>query len=368
MTRSLWMCLFLGCVPASVDSEEDDYMTLRSGPDRLIGSDGNYNGGWYSDFDGEINPDDSTGSSSAFKGWLHMNLANEDYAITAHLADLNTAGNAAIALVDLETGESWSESTREAFADNLMQISDDFSSIENGNDGSFLRVVDGGETLEFDIQAHGMHFEGVLQSTGSDRFIQVTRYHDGYGILQWFEQVEVVEATLTLSDGSCIELPPGMRGTTDRMAGHRRTFQNWNWIAGAGSATRQSDGVSVPIALSMSKDGPEARPQVQAQKYALWVDGNLTKIPSLSFDYTILDSETRETSEWTIASDHGDEDRVDLSFEPTAHRRDQAGYLWFYYTDYNAYLGQLTGSVTLDGEVYTLDPMSCIVEDSILTL
>ena len=368
MTPLLLLSLATGCVPESFDTSADQYMTLREGPDALINEEGIYNGGWFDSFDGVINPEDSIGAAGAFKGWLHFNLANDDYAVTGHLADLNTAGNAAISVVDLATGESWTASTREAFGDNKMVIAEDFSEITNDNDGSYLRVVDEGATLEFDIQSYDMNIRGSLQSTGADRYIQVTRYHDGYGILQWYEQVEVVEATVTLEDDSTLILPTGMRGTTDRMAGHRRTHQQWNWIASTGTATRESDGATVEVAMSMTDDQDGARPQVPSQKYAIWIDDQLHKVPSLEFDYTVLDEDTRETSDWTIASDEGDSDRVDLSFVPSVQRRDRAGYLWFYFTDYIAYSGELTGTITIGDEVYTLDPMTAIVEDATLTL
>ena len=360
----------MACSPvdSTVDVTADRYMEQRPGPDALIDENGRYAGGWYTNFDGVINPEDSVGADNAFKGWLHFNLANEDYSVTGHLADLRTAGNATLSVVSLETGQVWSESTREAFGDNRMVIADDFSEIRNDNDGSYLRVSEDGLSVDIDIRAHEMRFEGTLQSTGADRFIQVTRYHDGYGILQWFEQVEVLEATLTLQDGSCIELPAGMRGTTDRMAGHRRTHQNWNWIAGLGTVVRESDGAEVTIAMSMSEDQEGARPQVDAQKYAVWVDSDLYKISSLEFDYTLLDETTRETSDWTIYSDADDANGVDLVFVPLAQRRDLAGYLWFYFTDYNAYIGELTGTVRIEGETYVLDPMITIVEDALLTL
>ena len=144
-----------------------------------------------------------------------------------------------------------------------------------------------------------------------------------------------------------------MRGTTDRMAGHRRTHQHWNWIAGSGTATRESDGIQVEVAMSMSKDREGARPQVDAKKFAIWVDGVLTKVPSLNFDYSVTNEDTRETTEWVIESDATDGNRVDLLFEPKSMRRDEAGYLWFYYRLHSLYW-RLTGSITLDGEHYFL--------------
>ena len=66
--------------------------------------------------------------------------------------------------------------------------------------------------------------------------------------------------------------------------------------------------------------------------------------------------------------DADDANRVDLAFVPEVQRRDLTGYLWFYFTDYNAYIGELTGTVSIDGEVYTLDPMTVLAEDSTLTL
>lgn len=368
MSRVLMAMGLMGCVPATVDTTPDDYLNQRDSPDSLINEEGIYNGGWYRNFDGIINPEVSQARASAFKGWLHFNLGNQEYSITGHLADLHTAGNAAISVVNLSSGETWTASTREAFSDNQMVIADDFSSVVNDNDGSYLRLNDDGTVLEFDIQANDLRVAGSLASTGADRFIQVTRYHDGYGILQWFEQVQVLEAAVTFADGTILDLPAGMRGTTDRMAGHRRTHQHWNWIAGSGNATRQSDGETVEVAMSMSKDREGARPQVDAKKYAIWIDGVLTKVPSLNFDYSVIDEATRETTEWVIESDEADVNRVDLLFEPKSMRRDEAGYLWFYYTDYIPYIGSLTGSITVDGEQYVLEPMTVIAEDARLTL
>ena len=149
---------------------------------------------------------------------------------------------------------------------------------------------------------------------------------------------------------------------------YSRTHQQWNWVATSGTAIRASDGAEVDVALSMTQDQEEARPQVPSKKYGIWIDGALHKVPSLSFEYTILDEETRDTSDWTIASDAGDEDRVDLSFSPLAQRHDETGYLWFYYTNYNLYVGQLSGTITLDGETYTIDDLTTVTEDSTLTL
>ena len=99
MIREVSAIMALGCVPATVDTTLDDYLSQRDSPQRLINDDGIYNGGWYRDFDGVINPDASSARAGAFKGWLHFNLGNEAYSVTGHLADLNTAGNAAISVL-----------------------------------------------------------------------------------------------------------------------------------------------------------------------------------------------------------------------------------------------------------------------------
>ena len=76
-----------------------------------------------------------------------------------------------------------------------MVVADDFSSVVNDNDGSYLRLNEDGTALEFDIQAHDLMVAEHLKIRSRSVY-SVTRYHDGYGILQWFEQVQVVEATV----------------------------------------------------------------------------------------------------------------------------------------------------------------------------
>ena len=82
----------------------------------------------------------------------------------------------------------------------------------------------------------------------------------------------------------------------------------------------------------------------------------------------MIDEATRDTTARLIESAEAEFNRVDLLFEPKSMRRDEAGYLWFYYTDYIPYIGSLTGSITVDGEQYVLEPMTVIAEDARLTL
>lgn len=362
----LWMAL-LGCVPATFDVSADDYLTLKPSPDAMVGEDGIYNGGWYESFTGRINPEDALGPDGAFKGWLHFSLQDDRYLISVNLADMGNAGNTAITLLEHATGQQQVQSITQSFGDNPVELNADFTEAVNTDDGSYIRAVDNASRLEFDVRAGDLHLVGAANALFAQDFVQISRYHDGYGILQWYGIIQVEQATLT-TPTETLELGPETLGAYDRMAGHRRTHQAWNWVGAVGPATRVSDGAEVMIALQLTTDKEESRPWVDSQKYAVWVDGALHKVPSVEFSFDHPVEGAAMTTDWEVASRPEDTDRVDLVFTPVSVRQDITGYLWFYYTDFRQYCGRLNGTITLGGEVYEVEDLRALGEDSSLVL
>jgi len=357
--------LVLACVPTSVDNSADDYLTLRSGPAQLVDDDGVYIGGWWDDFDGTINRDTAQGADGAWKGWIHLNLTTDRYFISSNLADLNSAANTALLIVDRETGEIDSVSINDTFGDKEMTAADDFSEVTNDGNGSTMRM-DGTDGLSFALNADALTMEGSATARLAP-FVQTSRYHDGYGSLQWWGNVEADAGTTFTIGDEVIDLS-GALGTYDRTLGHRRTHQNWNWLSAIGTATRDADGEAVAVSLLMAKDRELARPIVEVQKYNVWVGDTLSKLPALEFEYEYTDEDEKETGDWRIYTPTDDGDWVDLSFEPEYHRRDQEDYLWFVHTDFNQYYGSLSGSMSIDGELYTIESIFALTEDSLLIL
>ena len=61
-------------------------------------------------------------------------------------------------------------------------------------------------------------------------FVQSTRYPKNQGCLQWWGNLRLESGRLRIKDRTQT-LPAGSRGGYDRTLGHRRRYQNWNWIS-----------------------------------------------------------------------------------------------------------------------------------------
>ena len=364
----MWTLLLLACAaPETFDVSADDYLTKRPSPDALINEDGLYNGGWYESFDGRINPEDSVGAAGAFKSWLHFSLVNEDCVVSVNLADMGTVGNTAIMVLDGQTGSVDVRSINRTFGENTVEVNADITEARDTVHGDYVRMADGGERIEFNVQADGMAITGSARRLFAEEFVQVSRFHDGYGQAQWYGRMQVEQATV-ITPTTTLTLGPETLGTYDRMAGHRRTEQAWNWLATVGTAVRASDGAELLIGVEVTTEKEGSRPQVDVKKHGVWIGDTFSKIPTVTFDYEVLGDHGQTTSDWVVESEPGEDDRLDLVFVPQAVRHDNAGYAWFYYSDFHQFIGTVSGTITLDGEVYTIDALPALAEDSSLIL
>lgn len=355
----------LGCGPEVVDNAADRYLEQRPGPEAMVDGDGNYVGGWWSEWTGEVNPEDASGREGALKGWYHFSFNAADYYIVTNLADLNSAANTALLVVDKRTGEFHSGSLRYAFGDKAIEVSGDRSIYENPPDGSFSRD-DGGGVYSFGIDVGTMSFTGSAAVRGEE-FIQTTRSVDGYGWLQRFPNLEIVEASLDLGDGP-VEIAAGTLGLMDWTVGHRSTTQFWNWLSTNGYATDEA-GDPVFVSLQIARDQEGADPVIDAQKYGAWVGDDLFKFGEVVFDYEVLDPETGETGPWRIHTPDGvTGDTLDVTFTPQWRRDEQVDFLWYVHTDLRQHYGSLSGTMVREGQTYTLDGLFALAEDSLLTL
>src|SRR5262249_25416519 len=104
LLASAWLPAGCNEVPEARDATRDRYLEMRPSPDRMVDEQGNYIGGWYSEFTGRINPEDATGDDYTFKKWLHFNIDDPAFYVVAQLVVTDIAGNAAIAVSDKATG------------------------------------------------------------------------------------------------------------------------------------------------------------------------------------------------------------------------------------------------------------------------
>ena len=164
-----------------------------------------------------------------------------------------------------------------------------------------------------------------------------------------------------------ISIPAGTLGTFDHTVGHQRGLQSWNWVAATGRATCEEDGSTSILGLQVAKDRSDARPVVRSQKYVVWVNDTLYKVPSARFEYAYQNEAEKKTGPWRIYSEHQDGRWLDLHFEPLFHRRERKNVV-LVDADFNQFYGSLNGRVHLDGRTWRIEDYFAVCEESQLEL
>ncbi|GEM_PF-822582 len=369
----LALCSTSACIdiPDRVDASAGKYLEMRDGPPRMVDGNGNYVPGWWSKFDGKFNAGDATGEAYTFKTWLHFNIDDPKYYVVAQLVVTDIAGNLAIAVSDKTTGEFYEEDIVYTFGD---QISGDdaATSFTDSDTGSSIALKDG--VLTFELKTDGIDIVGRATEIFDRPLIQTTAYQAGYGDLIFWGNIRLDEGALTL-DGTKHTLAPGSLGLYDRTIGHKRTTMNWNYVAMAGVATDLANGATATIALQGSVDKERTKPFVDAKAFALWVDGQIFKVPQLHFDYRLNDASTRTTSPWRVhtGSKPGD-DGLDMTVKPPKgrdrmfHRRNKSAELWLFERDFNQYYGEASGTITRGGRTWSFERLYVLLEDAYVVL
>lgn len=360
-----------GLVPEFLDADVD-YLERRPPPPQLVDAEGHYNAGWYERFDGALNLDDSMALDGALQRWLHLTLNAPDHFIVLNLADMGKASNTAVLVVDKATGTFREASLTGLGPAGHVSVSDDARRFVDAHHASMARFHGEDDArLSFSMHAEGLHVTGVARRAIGPTFVQVTRYQRGRGSLQWYGNLELEAGILTLDD-RVIPLPPGTLGTFDRTVGHQRGIQAWNWLAVAGQARCAETGRVVPIGIQVARDRPGARPRVESKKHAVWLEGELHKIPTAAFAYDIVDEGERTTSDWRLTSPSANSAApepawLDLTFRPRFHRRELKRLL-IAKTDFNQYYGEVEGRLRVQGRTWELLPTFAVTEESWLEL
>jgi Protein of unknown function (DUF2804) len=356
----MWWIIAMGCVPETLDLSEYQLDQLRPPPAELIDAEGDYQGGWYEDTIEGLNFDDSSAPEGDKKRFLHVAFDDPDYYVVGNVADMGSASNVALLVVEKATGRLHDVSLTGLFADNKVEVDPTHTRFEDPTTGSLLELSPEGGLI-VDLHAEQLDLVGTASPAFALPFIQVTPFHEGHGSYQIWGNV-VIEEMLLHIDGEARSLQAGSPGGYDRTAGHQRHEQNWNWFSVSGTATRQSTGELVPFALTWGKDRAEARPRVEALKYPTWAGEDYGKVDEVDFAYQ-KDPETAETGDWSITGPG-----VDITFRPVQHRRDLKGEAWLAETDFNQYYGEASGTFTLKGELYSFEEHFAVCEDSLIRL
>ena len=355
----------VGRAPALVDHSVN-YLVRQPGPEAIIGEDGTYNAGWFEDFTGRFNFDDSSAFDMAMHRWFHGALDTPKHFIVWNLADFSRAGNTAVLVAYKDSGRFEHASLTRLFNLNDVTVDGPHRHFHDPNTHSFTRVDEDEDRFTFSMHADHIHLSGEARRVLGPPMIQSTRFHRGRGSLQWYGCFQLEHGTLTVGD-EVIRLPKGSYGTYDRTMGHQRGLQGWNWVATVGQAV-DPDGNTLPMGIQVARDvDGRAVPVVVSRKYVVWVGGQVLKVPEARFTYQTNDQ--RETGPWRIHSHDGaiEGDGMDLTFTPGFHRREEraAGLLR---ADFNQYYGQVEGTVVVGGRRYTLQPTFAVTEDSLLEL
>ncbi|MCB9795547.1 MAG: DUF2804 family protein [Alphaproteobacteria bacterium] len=355
----------LGRTPETLDLGID-YLTRRPGPDRLIAEDGTYNAGWFESFDGELNLEQSSAFNLALHRWLHLSFDTPERFIVCNIADFVKAGNTALLVADKRTGDFEHKSISNVMPQNSIKVSPNGLRFTDPDTKSFIRVSRDGERFVFSLHVEHLHLSGEARRAVGPTFTHVTRFHRGRGSLQFYGGLELLHGTLVIGQ-RVYPLPPGSLGAFDRTLGHQRGVQAWNWIAAVGKATHLASGRRADMVVQIARDRDLARPVVISQKYVVWVEGEVYKVPDAVFSYEVTDEETRETGPWRIYTPDQSGDGVDLSFSPRFHRR-ETRHAYVIDADFHQHYGEVEGEVRVAGERWRLDPVFAVTEESLLEM
>ncbi len=355
------------CVaPRRFDADAGAYDDMVAPPSALIGADGRYPSGWYSEPPANINVEGSAkGGWRRLHRWFFVHFDSEDLFVSANLIDLRLGGNAGIVVLDKRTGEFTVNAKTGLLLNNGVQISEDFRRFHDRHTGSSITISADDRHLTFSLSIDGVTLEGRASALFDRPFVQSTRLGDTLGTLQMWGNLRLDEGRLT-RDGVVTELPAGLYGAYDRSLGHRRLLENWNWIAACGAATAGE--TTVPFALHAALDRAGARPHVDGRKFALWVGDRFAKLSQLRFDYSYTDKRALETTAWRITSDRGADCWVDLVFTPRFHRRDAHRIPMLFNVDHSQYFGEVCGEVCADGARYRVSDVFATTEDSMMVV
>jgi catechol 2,3-dioxygenase-like lactoylglutathione lyase family enzyme len=344
-----------------------DYLSQRPPPGRLIREDGTYDAGWFDAVPTQLNFQDSSAFEISFQRWFHLSFETPQHFLVLNIAHLGKAGNTAVLVCDKETGNFETASLTHILGANEIQVGPRAAHFHDPDSGSFVRVSDIDEAVEFSLCAEGLAVVGMARRILGPPLIQATGFQRGRGSFQRYGNLEIVHGTLAIRD-RVLPLPAGSLGSFDRTMGHQRGLQNWNWLAAVGHAVNESNGQGCRLGIQVARDRDQARPVVVARKYAVWTEDVLHKVPEAVFEYTIDDLESRDSaSPWRITSPGCKETWLDLTFTPRFHRREHR-FLWLMKADFNQYYGDLSGRVRVGGQTYLLDPMFAVTEESLLEL
>jgi hypothetical protein len=164
-------------------------------------------------------------------------------------------------------------------------------------------------------------------------------------------------------EGSEHAIPPGTLGLYDRTLGHRRSRQNWNWLAAIGETV---DGER--FAIQAAQDRGRASPRRTIHKAPMWLDGELlTSSSEARFTYAPPSGSQDVTGAWDIGLGEAPGRSAELVFQPEVRRREQTRLPGVVRADFNQYYGQLSG-VVRGGHEVELDGVFAVAEDSFLSL
>ena len=346
--------------------QRTDYLTLAEPPARLIDEDGRYRPGWYPAFEGELNVDQVRAGGRRFQRWFHLHFDTDRYFVVTNIAHLNLGGNVALLVLDKETGEFYEAAETRMLWRNQIRVDAGCRRFDDGATGSFVELSADGQTVRFHIICGGLGFRGVAKALFQRPYVQCTQYHRGTGSLQWWGNLVIEKAALTL-ESEVISLPSGAWGGYDRTVGHRRPVQNWNWVAAIGCGVDAETGEPVSYALSAATDQSRALPRADVAKHSLWIDGEQHKLPELRFEYEITDAETRDTSAWRLRCE-STRGAVDLTIEPRFRRRERKRTPLLYDVDFNQYYGDLRGRVGAGGRTVIIEDGFALAEDAWLVM
>jgi hypothetical protein len=345
------------------DTSRSVYHQPIKPPRNLIDPEGDYQYGWFKNFDGTVDVDKARAPQRRLKYWFHLHFDTETHLVTANIAHMGILGNTSIVIVNKQDGTSTHANKTRWLWRNRITQSGGCADIKDLESDSFISQDANGE-VHFQLVVDNTILKGHATASLGPPFIQCTRYRHGFGTIQWWGNLTIKNATLTCDD-TVLLVPPGTVLGFDRTIGHRPRKQEWNWLSAHGH-TQGRESQSQFFSLQVAVDHLHSSETHPPNKFNLWLGRSLYKFEHAKF---MRSPGSLDNSEWTIvAKGTGAAQSLNATFNPVWRRRERQGVAQLFGGDFNQLYGPLRGTFTVNGQTHSFEVPFAIVEDSVMAL
>lgn len=339
-------------------------VTLKSTPKSIIDTDGNPTQGRFPETVARVNgrhtklrtPMGGTASAFArhfhYKQFQYFGVISDDLLIGCALANTAWLGLAFLYIYDTRNGKlheyTWRSPLARAMTLSESPVEGESQFVQSGISISMGYAQNGnGLTKSLSIECDALTLNASMTE---DNSYQPMSLCTRTGINGWTYANKVagvaVQGELQWNNQEYSLAQLNACGHHDFSAGYMRRETFWNWACLSGTVEGHMFGFNLSCGVNETSE----------TENCLWLDGKLSKLHTINFDYNQNDLQQA----WHITSNDGS---VKLTFTPEGNHQEKLN-LGLFASNFNQLFGRFNGSITLQsGAALTLKDQYGFVEE-----